>query len=555
MILIDNGSEDETSAWLKGEPDIRVISNQENRGFTVACNQGMKIARGTEILLLQNDAIVTENWLPGLRKVLYGQSNIGAVGPVFFGGYREQKPELSCDYNTFDEMELFAKKVAKLPDQGKAAMFISSFCMLLKRETIDCIGSLDEQFSPGYLEDVDYCFRILQANYRLAIAGNVFVYHAAGSTFNTLGPLAEQYFTENVALFKEKWGVDPSYSGTIRHDLLQFVDIAQKDLTLLDVGCACGANLMHIKAINESAQLYGIELNERAAEIARYFGEISNSNVENLTAMNWQGKFDYILMGDVLEHLYDPWKVVNQMRDLLRTNGYLIASIPNIMHISIIKDLLQGKWEYQASGILDRTHLRFFTKKEIELLFAEAGFEIAYIGHTIVDFPGYEEWLNKIEQLKDISQEKEQFEAYQWIILARKKSDPHEWAEWIKNWSKNADDPELDQKILHWLGETMPAAETLYSVLKANLSPVEPGVIRLAALLYQNSQQALAIKVMICAYKEKNESLELIYALAFFLHLYGEEQEATKVLRNSKILTREMKELLEEIEADEKKNH
>ena len=557
LILIDNGSDDGTDEWLREQSDIQVIFNQENRGFTIACNQGMKIASGTEILLLQNDAIVMDGWLDGLRKVLYSQEKIGAVGPVFFGGYIEQKPALEREYNTFSEMKIFAKKIAELPSSEKNAMFINSFCMLLKRKVVDCIGELDEQFSPGYMEDMDYSFRILQANYHLAIASNVFVYHEVGTTFHTFGTFREQCLAKNVALFKAKWGFDPSYSANIRHDLLQMVNIEQKDLTLLDVGCGCGANLLYLKSINKTARLYGIELNEQAAEIASHFAEISNHNVECLETMPWTEKFDYILMGDVLEHLNDPWKVVSQMRNLLKLDGYMLVSLPNIMHISVIKDLLQGHWEYKDAGILDRTHLRFFTKKEIETLFADAGFEIVNMGHTIVDFPGYEEWVNKIMSIDEIIKEKEQFEAYQWIVLAKKKNEFHDVLEWVKFWSENESNLDLDKNILHWIQEILPSAEFLYQFFKENVKNVVQCIIRLSALLYQNSQQTLAIHVMIYAYKDNNNSSEIIYALAFFLHLYGEDEDAVKVLKGSKIFTVEMKVLLEEIEAvdGEKKNH
>lgn len=556
LILIDNGSNDGTAEWLDGQCDIQVISNQENRGFAVACNQGMRIARGTEILLLQNDALVMGDWLEGLQKILYSQGKIGAVGPVFFGGYLEQKPSLAREYGTIDELKVFAAKMAGLPITAKNVMFISSLCMLVKREILDCVGELDEQFSPGYMEDMDYSFRILKAGYRLAVAENVFIYHEGGGTFASFGQLREQYLAKNEALFKAKWGFNPTYSANIRHDLLQLVNVNQTNLTILDVGCACGANLLHIKSLNKTAQLYGVELNERAADIASCFAEVSNSNVESLAGKNWQEKFDYILMGDILEHLYDPWKVVKQMRDLLQADGCLVVSLPNIMHISVIKDLLQGNWEYKDSGILDRTHLRFFTKKEIETFFAEAGFEIINMGHTIVDFPGYEEWLEKIAGIKDVIKEKEQFEAYQWIILAKKKKELQDMSVWIKNWSENENDIALEKNILHRIQETLPSAESLYRVFEENILQLVPNIIRLAALLYQESKQALAIQLLIYAYKENSSNSELIYALAFFLNLYGEAQEALKVLRGSKVFTSEMKALLEEIEtaAGEKKN-
>ena len=82
IIVVDNCSTDETVAWLKQQKDIRAIFNNENKGFPAGCNQGIRIARGSEILLLNNDTIVTPNWLNNLKRALYSDASIGAVGPV-----------------------------------------------------------------------------------------------------------------------------------------------------------------------------------------------------------------------------------------------------------------------------------------------------------------------------------------------------------------------------------------------------------------------------------------------------------------------------------------
>lgn len=69
--------------------------------------------------------------------------------------------------------------------------------------------------------------------------------------------------------------------------------------------------------------------------------------------------FDYIILGDVLEHLTDPWKIVNELKQYLKKDGCLISSIPNIMHVSVLRNLVLGNFTYEDSGILDKTHLRF----------------------------------------------------------------------------------------------------------------------------------------------------------------------------------------------------
>jgi hypothetical protein len=97
--------------------------------------------------------------------------------------------------------------------------------------------------------------------------------------------------------------------------------------------------------------------------------------------------FDYVIFGDVLEHLYDPRKVLKTIAFYLKEDGNVLASIPNAMHYSLIRDLLNGFWTYTDRGLLDRTHIRFFTFHEICKMFKETGYEnLGYsrvtIGHT-----------------------------------------------------------------------------------------------------------------------------------------------------------------------------
>jgi hypothetical protein len=103
----------------------------------------------------------------------------------------------------------------------------------------------------------------------------------------------------------------------------------------------------------------------------------------------------------VLEHLVDPWRVVANIRPHLKDTGKVLASIPNIMHVSVMRGLLNGRFSYQDAGILDRTHLRFFTLTEIDGLFAGAGYGPRHYSATSV--PLTEEDLQFVNSLKSLS--------------------------------------------------------------------------------------------------------------------------------------------------------
>ena len=107
LIVIDNNSTDETPKWLEEQEDIIAILNEDNKGFPKGCNQGMEIATGDNILLLNNDTVVTKNWLENLTTALYSDESVGAVGPVTNNCSNFQN--IAVNYNNLEEMKVFAE--------------------------------------------------------------------------------------------------------------------------------------------------------------------------------------------------------------------------------------------------------------------------------------------------------------------------------------------------------------------------------------------------------------------------------------------------------------
>jgi 2-polyprenyl-3-methyl-5-hydroxy-6-metoxy-1,4-benzoquinol methylase len=142
--------------------------------------------------------------------------------------------------------------------------------------------------------------------------------------------------------------------------------------SVLEVGCGTGATLAWLKATGRCGFAAGIELSEDAAAAARQTADrIVVGNAEQLIGSTFAvGTFDAILCLDVLEHLVDPWSFVRRIEELLAPGGTFIASIPNVRHIRVVVPLiLFGRWRYEGSGLLDRTHLRFFTQASaVELM-------------------------------------------------------------------------------------------------------------------------------------------------------------------------------------------
>lgn len=424
LIVVDNHSTDGTVEWLKEQPDIRSILNSNNEGFPKGCNQGIEIAAGDSILLLNNDTIVTANWLSNLTTCLYSSASVGAVGAVTNNcSYSQSVP---VNYKCTAEMHQFAREYnVSDPAKWEERLKLVGFCLLIKRQVIDEVGLLDELFTPGNYEDDDYSLRIRLAGYRLILCRDTFIHHFGSISFKSNNDLFARLLRDNAKKFEAKWGFNPTYSTFIRNEIINLLDaVPDRTMRVLEVGCACGGILLKLKHVFKDVDLYGIELNENAAKSAQLFAQVIVGDLEKIELGYPELFFDYIIMADVLEHMTDPWQVLRKVHKYLRPDGKIIASIPNVMHFSVIRDMLNGFWNYQDAGILDRTHLRFFTLHEISKLFGETGYGNLIYSFTTI--PASEADLKFVDELCFLTSKSlaAQYTSYQYLIKAAKSLAP-----------------------------------------------------------------------------------------------------------------------------------
>jgi SAM-dependent methyltransferase len=197
---------------------------------------------------------------------------------------------------------------------------------------------------------------------------------------------------------------------------------------LLEIGCSSGALARELKKVNPNCRYIGLEISEDYAQLARrYCDEVLIGNIELMEDGFWVNSADAQcwIFGDVLEHLHNPWLCLKRIYDILPLNGYVLACIPNVQHWSIPVNISLGNFKYQEEGLLDQSHLRWFTRKTIIELFHGAGFEIELLRPRIFDEPLRENFLDIIQELAiraggDASQARSDALPLQYLVRAKK---------------------------------------------------------------------------------------------------------------------------------------
>lgn len=172
--------------------------------------------------------------------------------------------------------------------------------------------------------------------------------------------------------------VQTKYADDPRIDVVDLIPHAPS--SALEIGCAAGATGRAVKDRYPGCRYTGIELDPGfCTQAATRIDRCIQCNLDEAGALGRTlggDRFDLMICADVLEHLYDPWRVLHELLGLMSPGGTLIASLPNLQHISVLQEILDGRFRHQPHGLLDATHIRFFTRKEIFELFQGTGWAV-----------------------------------------------------------------------------------------------------------------------------------------------------------------------------------
>lgn len=417
IIVVDNGSTDGLGQWLATQQDIDyIICEDAMEGYGLLLNEVVKQFIGEEDLLVLSPGLMV---LPGCMEALYDaleehEQNGAVCAEMILNNTEEGKSfQNAAEFALAHAAQSGRTEILGLPYEG----------VLIRNEMLRASEGFDERLILPGSTMVDFAFGGIKKNYRYIKVQNAFLYKISDS---------EKIYLESFGLdvdrtvLKQKWEMN-YFNEYPNYMLLSLVERQkEEEFSVLEIGCDCGVNLLHLKNQYPNVRLYGVEINASAADIAAHVAQTQVANIED-KSLDFAGtRFDYIIFGDVLEHLRNPEGTIAYCKSLLKEEGRILACIPNLMHYSVMYQLLNGNFTYTDTGLLDRTHIHFFTFNEIVRMFGNAGYEIENITYTGAGQNVAEDVREFVNRLLSLSGEAEEFMfyAFQYIVSARVSENP-----------------------------------------------------------------------------------------------------------------------------------
>lgn len=352
IIVIDNGSEPAFKAPFMEAP-ITVLRNDENKGFPVAVNQGIRAARGDVIILLNSDCIVTPGWADMLLDAMEEYQIVAPVTNYCAGMQCVQVPE----YQSIEGLNQSAQEWAEnFNGEVEPVNYVIGFCMAFHRALYDELGEFDESLWPCSGEEIDFCLRARAAGHNVGIVLGCYVHHEGSQTFKAMDIDYEAICKRNDAHLAEKWGrdffnkqrVEPPASEGIR----------------LNLGCG----RFHLQ--------WFINVDQ--------FENVEPDLLCDVTCLPYKaGTVDEIYAGHLLEHFHfeDGKNALRYWHSLLKSGGKIAICVPDYDYLvkKYVENpspmaLIEMNNTYIYSGIQPSPHLFAYSAALLEMVMKEAGF-------------------------------------------------------------------------------------------------------------------------------------------------------------------------------------
>lgn len=552
IIVVDNASLDGTVEWLKEQEDIKKVFNNENQGFPKGCNQGIEISTGENILLLNNDVIVTVNWLSNMIKCLYSSEDIGAVGAVSNSvAYCQQ---VSVNYNNLYGLNRFAEKYnISDPSKWEERIRLIGFCMLIKKKVLDEVGLLDERFSHENFEDDDLSLRIREKGYKNVLCKDTFIHHYGGASFGK----SDKYnslIDINEEKFYEKWKFRIQETTAMNYNLISRIkEDENKEFSVLDIGCGCGANLLAIKNKYKNVKLFGVDKNEYALEQAKIIAQTCTCDAESFQFSFDENKFDYIIMDNILNLLCKPEKFLRKIKSYLKADGKLIISVANAMNYRFIYSILYGGKLYKNNltfNVIYDKPTTLFNYNELSSVLLNCDYKSLDFNRVVSDFAsGDEAFINKLCELfgKD---KKEQYMTYEYIVVACNNQNINKLDRVIKSIEEEETFKDVSGDIINLIKNLNVTCEDIIkSVNEISNNKIEV-LNYVASIMLLNEFYEYIIPLLQRAFEINPKDKDTIYNIGYVLHLFKNDELAMKYLDMLEVKNEETVNLVNEIKSN-----
>lgn len=427
-----------------GKLKVIIVADRFCWGSVRACVDSIDVSKYDIIVANNGSALIKEDLIPGSYTKFYDSTAEIPYGKIIQDvlhtvgvdtGIVIVNPCVNCDI-----MEAIAQLEETANSNTDIAMVSVGFneCkqVVAPRSTIVYIPVYyldDDLFDKDLITD---SATLLNAALKIMYESTAIVYEIDANHQFSVNPFIEKNYSESEKerdrrIMKEHWGMKYFNTEPNLNIAVQVAATAKQGdkVRILEVGCDLGVNLLEIKRMiatmssTTEVETYGIEVNSQAAGVAdNLVDDVRCIDIEEIFEPFYDHNFfDFIIFGDVLEHLKDPERVLRISKSWLKPDGKIVASIPNLMNISVIEELLKGNFTYTDRGLLDRTHCHFFTGKEIEKIFTNTGYDLEMVSLKGAVNSVQMKLIKSLIDLGNKSVTEEAYTTFQYLCIATKK--------------------------------------------------------------------------------------------------------------------------------------